>query len=119
MACAHFVSRLAENSNRYWSKDECIESIEAFNADKDNFEYFLQIFAQGREKKDLDIVESYQTFFEDLPQRCMYLEMCVLPRFYISVLKTSARSETFVSSWARIQKSGRKRKVPKAYDGGR
>ena len=81
-ACVHFVSRLAENGNRYRSKDGCRESVEAFNADRDNFEYFLQIYAQGREKK-----ESCQTFLDDLPQKCMYLKMCVLPIFYISVLK--------------------------------
>ena len=82
VACAHFVSRLAENGNRYWSKDSCRESVEAFNADRDNFEYFLQIYAQGREEK-----ESCQTFLDDLPQKCMYLQMCVLPRFYIFLLE--------------------------------
>ena len=95
LACAHFVSRLAENANRYWSKDSCKESIEAFDADRHNFEYFLQIYAQAREKKDRDIMESCKTFLDDLPQKCMYLEMCVLPRFYISILKSLL--ETFNS----------------------
>ena len=61
MACVHFVSRLAENAKRYWSKDSCKESVDAFNADKQNFEYFLQIYAQAREKKDTNIAESCQT----------------------------------------------------------
>ena len=87
LACAHFMSRLAENAYRYWSKNSCRESMEAFNAERHNFEYFLQIYAQGRGKKDNDIVESCQTFLDNLPQKCMYLEMCVLPRFYISILK--------------------------------
>ncbi|XP_020630672.1 uncharacterized protein LOC110067658 [Orbicella faveolata] len=87
LACAHFMSRLAENANRYWSKNTCRESVEAFNADRHNFEYFLQIYAQGREKKDCDIMESCKTFLDDFPQKCMYLEMCVLPRFYISILE--------------------------------
>ena len=87
LACAHFMSRLAENADRYWSKDGCRESVEAFNAERHNFEYFLQIYAQGGEKKDNDIVESCQTFFDGLPQKCMYLEMCVLPRFYIFFLE--------------------------------
>ena len=87
LACAHFMSRLAENADRYWNKDSCRESVEAFNAERHNFEYFLQIYAQGREQKDNDIVESCQTFLHDLPQKCMYLEMCVLPRFYISILE--------------------------------
>ena len=88
LACAHFVSRLAENANMYWSKDSCRESVEAFNADRHNYEYFLQIYSHGiTENKDCDIVESCQTFLDDLPQKCMYLEMCVLPRFYISILE--------------------------------
>ena len=87
LACAHFLSRLAENGNKYWSKDGCRQSVDAFNADRNNFEYFLDIYAQGREKKDGDIMESCQTFLRDFPQMCMYLEMCVLPRFYISLLE--------------------------------
>ena len=87
LACAHFMSRLAENANRYWSKDSCRESLEAFRAERHNFEYFLQIYAQRRETKDGDIVESCQTFFNGLPQKCMYLEMCVLPRFFVSILE--------------------------------
>ena len=87
LACVHFMSRLAENANRYWSKDGCRESVEAFRAERHNFEYFLQIYAEKREPNDGDIVESCQTFFNGLPQKCMYLEMCVLPRFYISILE--------------------------------
>ena len=87
LACAHFMSRLAENAYRYWSKNSCRESMEAFNAERHNFEYFLQIYAQGRGKKDDYIMESCQAFLDYLPQKCMYLEMCVLPRFYISILK--------------------------------
>ena len=87
LACAHFMSCLAENANRYWSKESCRESVEVFNADRQNFEYFLQLYAQGRKKEDGDIVESCQTFLDGLPQKCMYLEMCVPPRFYISILE--------------------------------
>jgi len=87
LACAHFISRLAENANSYWSRNTCRESVEAFNADRHNFEYFLHIYAQGREKKECDIVESCKTLLDDFPQKCMYLEMCVLPRFYISILE--------------------------------
>ena len=87
LACAHFMSRLAENANRYWSKDSCRESVEAFNKERRNFEYFLLIYANGRQKKDGDIVESCKTFLDDFPQKCMYLEMCVLPKFYISILE--------------------------------
>ena len=61
--------------------------MEAFRAERLNFEYFLQIYAQRREMKDGDIVESCQIFLNGLPQKCMYLVMCVLPRFYISILE--------------------------------
>ena len=87
LACAHFMSRLAKNANRCWSKDRCKESVEAFDADRHNFEYFLHIYAQAREKKDCDIMESCKIFLDDFPQKSMYLEMCVLPGFYISILK--------------------------------
>ena len=87
LACAHFISRLAEKANEYWSKDSCRESVEAFNADRHNFEYFLQIYAKGREKEDCDIMDSCKTFLDDFPRKCMFLEMCVLPRFYISILE--------------------------------
>ena len=95
LACAHFMSRLAENADRYWSKDNCREAVDAFNADRHNLEYFLQMYAQERERKDGSIVESCQTFLDHLPQKCMYLEMCVLPRFYISILEKLL--ETFYS----------------------
>jgi len=102
LACAHFMSCLAENANRYWSKNSCRESVEAFNADRNHFESFLQIYAQAREKNDGDIVESCQTFLDDLPQKCMYLEMCVLPRFYISILE--GLLETFDSETQPVQR---------------
>ena len=95
LACAHFMCRLAENANRYWSKDSCRESVEAFNQDRHNFEYFIPIYAQRRKTKDRDVLESCQTFLDDLPQKCMYLEMCVLPIFYISILESLL--ETFNS----------------------
>ena len=88
LACAHFMSRFDKNATMYWSKDKCKESIEAFNEDRQNFEYFLQIFAQGRETQDQETVDTCRTFIEDLPQKCMYLEMCVLPRFYTEILES-------------------------------
>ena len=95
LACAHFMSRLAENADRYWSKDSCREAVEDFNSERQNFEYFLRVYAKGREKKNGDIVESCQIFLNELPQKCMFLEMCVLPIFYISMLERLL--ETFES----------------------
>ena len=88
LACAHFISRLAKNADSYWSKDGYSGSVEAFNADKHNFEHFLEIYAQERVKKDFDIMEASKIFLDDFPQKCMYLEMCLLPRFYIAILET-------------------------------
>ncbi|KAL9980309.1 hypothetical protein ACROYT_G008873 [Oculina patagonica] len=51
MACAHFISRLADNANMYWSKDKCKESVETFNEDRHNFEHFLQVYVDGKKRK--------------------------------------------------------------------
>jgi len=40
-----------------------------------------------REIEDQESADSCKAFLDDFPQKCMYLEMCVLPRFYISVLE--------------------------------
>ena len=88
LACAHFMSRLADNANLYWGKDTCKESIDSFNEDRHNFEHFLQVYVQtGWEIKDQEIVNACETFLDGFPQKCMYLEMCVLPRFYILILE--------------------------------
>ena len=90
VASGHFVSRLSENAEKYWSKDKCKESIEAFNEDRHNFEYFLRIYVQTvEEKPHLDpLLESCtKRFLDQLPQKCMYLEMCLLPSFYVMVLE--------------------------------
>ena len=88
MACAHFISRLADNANMYWSKDKCKESIEAFNADRQNFEYFLNFYVHKKEHLDVDCLQSSTSrFLDNFPQKCMYLEMCLLPSFYVLILE--------------------------------
>ena len=88
LACAHFISRLAENANLFWSKDTCKQSVDSFNEDRHSFEYFLEVYSHiRREIEDQETVKSCKTFLDDFPQKCMYLEKCVLPRFYISVLE--------------------------------
>ncbi|KAJ7369474.1 hypothetical protein OS493_038740 [Desmophyllum pertusum] len=88
VACSHFISRLANNANMYWSKDKCKESIEAFNEDRHNFEYFLQVYVHAMEKRNVDLLQtSTRRFLDDFPQKCMYLEMCLLPSFYILILE--------------------------------
>ena len=95
LACAHFMSRLTVNANMYWSKDKCKESVETFNEDRHNFEHFLQVYAEGREMQNHKIVDACKTFLDDFLQKCMYLEKCVLQRFYILILERLL--ETFES----------------------
>ena len=87
LACEHFMFRVNENSKRYWSKNTCRASIECFSKDRDNFEYFLQVFAEGMEKHDPGITDSCKIFLQDSLQTCMYLEMCLSPRFYVQFLE--------------------------------
>jgi len=90
LACAYFISRLADNANLYWGKNTCKQSVDSFNEDRHNFEYSLQVYTQmRREIEDQEIVrvKSCKTFLDDFPQKCMYLEKCVLPRFYILILE--------------------------------
>ena len=90
MACGHFVSRLSKNAEMYWSKDKCKGSIEAFNEDRHNFEFFLDVFVQAMEEKpylDPLLEPCTKRFLDQFPQKCMYLEMCLLPSFYVMVLE--------------------------------
>ena len=91
VACGHFVSRLSKNAEMYWSKDKCKESIEAFNEDRHNFEYFLYVYVQAMEEHpyyaDTLFESCTKRFLDQLPQKCMYLEMCLLPSFYVMVLE--------------------------------
>ena len=86
-ACAHFIRRLAFNANMYWSKDKCKESFLEFSKDRHNFEYFLESYIHTIKKRDSDPLQcSTSIFFKDFPQKCMYLEMCLLPNFYVKIL---------------------------------
>ena len=87
LACVHFMSRLSNNADTFWSKDTCKDSLVSFNEAKYNFEYFLQIYAKGREEQDEEIVDGCKLFLDSLPQKCMYLERCILPRSYAEFLE--------------------------------
>lgn len=87
VACAHYMSRLAENADCHWGKDTCKTSLDSFNEDRHNFEYFLQAFAQWRGSEGFVTMKSCEAFFDNLHQKCMYLEMCVHPRFYSHFLQ--------------------------------
>ena len=87
LACIHFMLRLAKNANIYWSKDTCKDSLVSFQEDKNNFEYFLQIYARGREEQDQEIVNGCKLFLDSFPQKWMYLERCLLPRSYTEILE--------------------------------
>ena len=88
-AFTHFTSRLVGNANMYWSKDKCKESIEAFNKDRHNFEYFLQFYLQGSNFQDPSLLKAnLMTLVEEFSQKCLYLEMCLLPSIYVKLLET-------------------------------
>ena len=93
LACAHFISRLADNADLYWGMNTCKQSVDSFNEDRNNFEYFLEVYADMRKEiEDQESVKSCKAFLDDFPQKCMYLEMCVLPGFYFSVLERLLRT---------------------------
>ena len=96
LACVHFMLHLAKNADIYWSKDTCKASLISFQDEKDNFEHFLQIYAQAREEKDPEIMKDCEPFLDSFPYKCMYLEKCLHPRFYTEILERLL--ETFDSA---------------------
>ena len=92
LACAHFIFRVNQNSKMYWGKNTCSTSIESFSEDRGNFEYFLRVYADGMKKHDPEIAESCKTFLQDFLQKCMYLEMCLSPSFYVQFLENLLKS---------------------------
>ena len=92
LACAHFMFHVHQNSKMYWGKNTCSASIESFSNDRENFEYFLRVYADGMKKHDPEIAESCKTFLHDSLQKCMYLEMCLSPWFYVEFLESLLKS---------------------------
>ena len=86
LACAHFISRIDNNAKQYWSKDTCKAAIDSFTEERHNFEHFLQVYIRGIQKQEHTTVESCEAFFDDFLQKCMYLEKCLQPSFYIQIL---------------------------------
>ena len=93
LACAYFISRLEENTRLYWGKDTCKEAIESFSADRQNFEHFLQVFANGL--KAQGIATSCKKFFDSLFQTFEYLEKCISSKVYIETLELLLSSKYF------------------------
>ena len=92
VACAYFVSQLADNTVLYWSKDRCKESIQLFNKDRHNFEFFLNVCISGVKSKDPDVLAIVETLLERISRISsiyLYLEMCLLPSVYVEFLKLS------------------------------
>ena len=86
LACAHFISRIDNNAKQYWRKDTCKAAIDSFTEERHNFEHFLQVYIRGIQNREHTIVEVCETFFDDFLQKCMYLEKCLQPSFYIQIL---------------------------------
>ena len=99
VACTYFTSRLTDGANLYWSKDTCRESIQCFNEDRHNFEYFLKLCIFGLRKKDPDsvaIMENLLMKVSQISSIYLYLEMCLLPNVYVEFLQLS--SDLLISS---------------------
>ena len=88
LACAHFISRIENNAKQYWSKGSCKAAIDSFTEERNNFEHFLQVYIRGIQNQEHTTVEICETFFDDFLQKCMYLEKCLQPSFYIEILKS-------------------------------
>ena len=88
LACAHFISRVDNNAKQYWSKDTCKAAIDSFTEERHNFEHFLQVYIRGIQNQEHTIGEVCKTFFDDFLQKCMYLEKCLQPSFYIQILES-------------------------------
>ena len=88
LACAHFISRIDNNAKQYWSKDTCKAAIDSFSEERHNFEHFLQVYIRGIQNQEQTTVEICETFFDDFLQKCMYLEKCLQPSFYIQILES-------------------------------
>ena len=88
LACAHFLSRIDNNAKQYWSKDTCKAAIDSFSDERHNFEHFLQVYIRGIQNQEQTTVEICETFFVDFLQKCMYLEKCLQPSFYIQILES-------------------------------
>ena len=87
LACVHFMFRLDESAEKFWGKDTCKEAIDSFSEDRHNFEHFLEVYSKGMENQDQMIVDSCQKILDDFPQKCMYIEKCIQPQFYIQFLE--------------------------------
>ena len=94
LACAHFISLLAQNAKIFWSKDQCKDAIDLFSEDRLNFEHFLQVYAKVMETRDEATVDGCKEFQEDFFMNCMYLEKCLSPSSYNDFLKALLRSLT-------------------------
>lgn len=88
LTCVHFISRLSDNADMYWSKDKCKESLQFFNEDRHNFEYFLAIYVCGLKQQVPNFVRILpETLFKRLWKKCVYLAMCLLPTVFTQLLE--------------------------------
>ena len=87
LACAHFISLLAQNAKIFWSKDQCKKAIDLFSKDGHNFEHFLQVYAKAAEISDEETLDNCKEFQLDFLQNCMYLEKCLSPSSYTDFLE--------------------------------
>ena len=88
LSCVHFISRIDNNAKQYWSKGTCKAAMDSFTEERYNFEHFLQVYIRVIQNQEHTTGEICETFFDDFLQKCMYLEKCLQPSFYIQILES-------------------------------
>ncbi|XP_068748799.1 uncharacterized protein [Montipora capricornis] len=74
-------------------KTHAKEAIKSFSAHRQNFEHFLQVFANGLESQE--IATSCKKFLDSLLEAFEYLEKCISSKVYTEILELLLRSKYF------------------------
>lgn len=91
-ACSFFMSRLCENSKKFWEKDASKGSMESFQEERHNFEHFLKVYAKGMKRRNQNIINNCKEFLDKFLETCCYLQMCLSPSSYVQFLVTMLES---------------------------
>ena len=91
-ACSFFMSRLCENSKKFWEKDASKRSMESFQEERHNFEHFLKVYAKGMKRRNQNIINNCKEFLDKFLETCCYLQMCLSPSSYVQFLVTMLES---------------------------
>ena len=76
----HFLSLILRNTQVYWAKDTCKESLKLFNEERMNLEFILREVAIG--KKKLQNCKELEDVVDSCSQVAPYIEDCVPFKLY-------------------------------------